>query len=766
LNKLFDWIPSRPVSVIFFLSFLLPCLLMAQNKPGTQLRIKKAKGTIKVDGILDEPDWQEAHVGKDWYLNYPVDTTLAPFQTEVRMTFDEHFLYLSFVCFDDESRDLINSLRRDFEYERNDNVGMNIGPYNDGINGFFFVLTPRGIQMEGTISTAGQTQDSYNVYWDNKWYSKVTRLKDKWIAEVAIPFKSFRYKSGVREWNIAFDRSDKKRNHKSAWIRTPIQYTSGSFAYSGQLIWEDPIPPAHPNISFIPFVAGGSSTDNEAVPKVNASELKTGFDAKVGVTPALNLDLTVNPDFSQVEVDQQVINLTRFEFKFPERRQFFLENSDLFDKAGFPEARLFFSRRIGLVKDVTGLYVRVPIAYGARLSGSLNSKWRINVMNIQTKKDLSLGLPTQNYSVATVQRNFWRQSNFAITYVDKESLGVGKGDSTKYFHETVFQPVNQGGKVFMKRNLYNRVLGGDLVLLSKDNKWYSSIFVAQTFDAFNKTGTASGGSYFSYSSRSLQLLLGNSVVGKNFNAETGYVPSHGVYPGQYNYYSNYGYTFYPKNSFIVLMGPFLTLNRTYIPGGILSDRNYSLAYNLNFINTASLQFAATYIYQRMTNNFNPIDSVMYTKYMIGEEYNWRNISATFQSNSRKLVNFSLQSTYGGFYNGTNLDINGQLNVRYQPYGNVSLRFDYNDLQLPANYGRAKLFLIGPRFDVTFTDKIYLTTYVQYNTLLDNLNLNARFQWRYQPASDFFIVYTENYLPENFSTKNKALVFKFTYWLNI
>jgi hypothetical protein len=130
------------------------------------------------------------------------------------------------------------------------------------------------------------------------------------------------------------------------------------------------------------------------------------------------------------------------------------------------------------------------------------------------------------------------------------------------------------------------------------------------------------------------------------------------------------------------------------------------------------------------------------------------------------VNFTAQGTYGGFYNGTNLNLNGQLNVRYQPYGNVSLRFDYNDVNLPGLYGTAKLLLVGPRVDFTFTDKLFLTTYFQYNKLLDNVNLNARFQWRYKPASDFFIVYTENYLPGTYASKNRALVFKLTHWLNI
>lgn len=755
---------------IFWLLVLLPSLLAAQNPPGTKLHIRKANGPITIDGVLDEPAWQEADVGHDWFLNYPVDTARTPFQTEARLTFSDRFFYVSFVCYDDSTKDLINSLRRDFDYERNDNVGMNIGPYNDRINGFFFVMTPKGIQMEGTVAAGGVVppgstgEDVFNIYWDNKWYSKVIRHKDRWVAELAIPFRSFRYKSDISEWNLTFDRLDKKRNLKSSWIHTPIQFTTGSFAYSGQLVWDDPIPPAHTNISFIPFVTATSSQDNESDPKKSLNEVQGGFDAKVAVTPSLNLDLTANSDFSQVEVDQQVINLTRFEFKFPERRQFFLENSDLFDRAGFPEARMFFSRRIGLVKDTSGLYKRIPIAYGVRLSGSLSKRWRLSVLNMQTKEKLALGLPAQNYTVATVQHNFWKQSSVAITYVDKESLGVNPEDSLKYFHEGIFKVDNASNS--MKRNHFNRVLDADLELLSVDNKWYSSSYLAQSFDNFNHTRNLSGGTSLQYQVRNFNASLAQSYIGENFNAEAGYVPSHNVYPGQLNLMSNFQYRHYPKNTGVVWMGPGLVANHTYIPGGPLTDKLYTLNYTVNFLNTATLLVSGNYIYQRLTSDFNPIDPEKFTNFKEGEEYNWQTLSATFQSNTRNVVNFILQSTYGGFYNGTNLNFNGQLNVRYQPYGNVSLRFDYNDVRLPDNYGKEKLFLIGPRVDFTFTDKIFLTTYFQYNKLIDNVNLNARFQWRYKPASDFFIVYTENYLPESFASKNRALVLKLTYWFNI
>ena len=753
---------KKTLLILFLCS---PFFINAQNKPGKQLKIKKAKGEIVLDGVLDEADWQEADVANDWYMNYPNDTARATFQTEAKLTFNDDFLYVSFLCYDDESRDMINSLRRDFDYDLNDNVGMIIGPYNDRLNGFFFVLTPKGVQMEGTVFNGG-ANDSYNIFWDNKWYSKVVRHQDKWIVEMAIPFKSFRYKSGIKEWNIAFDRLDKKRNIKSSWIQTPIQFNTGSFAYSGQLIWEDPIPPAHTNISLIPYVAGSTSKDSEAEPKEKNTDFQAGFDAKIGLTPSINMDITFNPDFSQVEVDRQVINLTRFEFRFPERRQFFLENSDLFDQAGFPESRTFFSRRVGLVRDSSGLFQKVPISFGARISGSLNDKWRISLMDIHTKEQLKYGLPAQNYAVATVQRNFWHQSNFSVSFVNKQSLRVGATDTSRYFHSSIFKEVNENGQRKLMPNTYNRVLNADLDLLSKDNKWYLSSFIGKSFDDFNKSKNLSGAVFMRYSVRKIDTYILHSFIGQNFNAEAGFVPSRNVYPGQRNYGASFNYKIYPKKEAIVIMGPRLELNHSYIPGGTLTDKSYTISYGFNLLNTSTFRLAYDYTYQRLTNNFNPIDPSRYLSFLQNEEYDWQTFSASFQSNTRQLFNFNLRSSYGGFYNGTNLNVGGQLNMRYQPYGSVSLLFDYNDIQLSENYGKEKLFLIGPRVDFTFSDKIFLTTYVQYNNLLDNVNLNARFQWRYQPASDFFIVYTENYLPENFKSKNRALVFKLTYWINL
>ena len=751
------------------LFFVLCCAWSAansQNQPGTKLHIKKALAPITLDGILDEEDWQTADVADDWYTNYPVDTLRAPFQTEARFTFDEEFFYASFVCYDDETPDIVNSLRRDFNYDRNDNVGFAVGPYNDKLNGFFFVITPAGIQMEGTVTGGGTSGSSYSTFWDNKWYSKVVRYKDKWIAEMAIPFKSIRYKSDVSEWNISMDRWELKRNRKTSWIHTPIQFVTASFPYGGQLVWDDPIPAAKTNISIIPYVTANSSANNELDPTERDADLQAGFDAKVAVTPSLNLDLTVNPDFSQVEVDDQIINLTRFEFQFPERRQFFLENSDLFDQAGFPSARPFFSRRIGLARDSSGLFTQVPISYGARLSGSINEKWRLSVLNMQTKEETAIGLPAQNYTVAALQRNFWAQSNITFSFVNKQSLRVEPGDSAKFFSRNIFREVQTGGRTELRPNTYNRVLSVDVESTSKDTKWYHSSFFSKSFDDFNSRENLSGLLFGSYSTRTLSAFGGFSFINEFYNAEAGFVPSIQVYPGQMNFFGNLTYQIYPDKQAIIRMGPSLDFDHTYIPDGTLTDRSYRLRYRFAFFNASSFVVGYNYVYQRLTNSFNLLDPDLYTGFLEGEEYDWSSFVIAYASNPRKAFFYNISTSMGGFYNGDNFNLSGELTYRYQPFGNIAMRFDYNDLELPENYGQEKLFLIGPRIDLTFTDKIFLTTYVQYNNVLDNVNLNGRLQWRYQPASDLFIVYTENYLPDNLSSKNRALVLKLTYWLNL
>lgn len=740
-------------------------LAQTRNKPGTGVAISRAKGAIVIDGVLDEEDWKAAAVATNFYLNYPVDSLPASFQTEVRLTFDDDFFYLSFVCYDDNRPNVVQSLRRDYDWSLNDNVGVYMDPYNDFTNGFYFNVTPHGVQREGSMSGGGTGDTGYNANWDNKWYSSVKRLEDRWIAELAIPFKSFRYNQRQPVWNLNFVRQDLKRNQVSSWIATPIQFFPSALAWSGQLQWRTPAPHAGTNISFIPYAITSLAKDHEAGTSTNT--VNAGFDAKVAITPSLNLDLTVNPDFSTVEVDRQVINLTRFEFQYPERRQFFLENSDLFSAPGFTTySQPFFSRRIGLAKDSAGLLQKVPILYGARISGKLGPDWRVGLMNMQTKETPSLGLPAQNYTVGVLQRRIFGRSNVDIFLVDKESLGLTDYDSSKYYHESLVKEVWNGSTMTKKLNTYNRVAGMDFNLITVNNKWGGKVYYHQSFDNFSTGDQYSYGVYSTYNVRSLSLMGGFMGLGKNYNAETGFVPSMDVYPGLFSPFMSADFKFYPKSGRSVLIKPGIAYDETRVPDGTLSDRNMGLNYAVSFRSTAMLTLAAKNVYQKLQSDFNPFDPKGDTTFLKGEIYHWNEMELKFNSNTRKLFTYALRVSGGGYYNGNRQGIAGTLSYRIQPFGSISLTGDYNHIELPPAYGTVTFLLISPRVDFTLTDKLFFTTFLQYNDRYDNVNLNARFQWRYKPASDFFIVYTENYLPEHLTSKNRALVVKFTYWLNL
>lgn len=748
--------------VLFFL-FVIPWHSWAQQKPGTNLFVSKATGRITVDGKLDEPDWQTAKPAADFFQNYPADSIPSAYPTIARVTFDEHHLYVAFVCYDDQKPPIVQSLRRDFDLSLNDNVGIYIDPYNDYTNGFYFAITPFGVQAEGLLYDGASSDDALSPNWDNKWFSAVTRYDDRWEAELSIPFKSFRYNDKV-DWNISFVRFHAKHNEISSWIATPIQFYPASLAYSGKLQWQEAPPKAGMNVSLIPFITGATSKDEEANTPADVSS-DAGFDAKVGLTPALNLDLTVNSDFSQVEVDRQVINLTRFEFGFPERRQFFLENNDLFSQPGFPDSRPFFSRRIGLIRDTSEVLRQVPILFGARISGKLGSDWRIGLMNMQTKKQNDLGLPSQNYSVVVLQRQIFSRSNIGFVLVNKQSLGLGEYDENTFYHPSVVRSEVINNDTINRLNTYNRVFGFDFNLNSKDNRWRGDIYYHRSLDAFNQDENFSYGFFLGYYTKHLNVNIGQQGMGQNFNAETGFTPTLNAYPGFYNGFLGVTGILFPASKTIANMGPSINFNYNFIPNGSLTDWSYRINYRFRFLNTSAITVSYNRVFQQLVYDFNPVGRA-YDDFLANTEFTWSQWTITYNSDQRKLMNYAIETNYGGFYNGDIFNVNGSWNYRYQPFGSLGITFDYNDIRLPENFGKEKLFLIGPRLDLTFTDKLFLTTFVQYNDNEDNINLNARFQWRFKPASDFFVVYTENYLPTPIASKNRALVLKLTYWFNL
>lgn len=682
---------------------------------------------------MNEQAWQQTQPANHFFMVLPMDTSQATVSTEVRMTYDDQNLYVIAVCYNKiKGPYMVESLRRDFNFQKNDNFIFFIDPFDDQTNGFTFGANAAGAQWDGTLYEGGKA----DLNWDNKWVSVVKNYSDKWVFEAAIPFKSIRYKKGIKEWGINFSRNDLKTTEKSSWAPVPRQFPTASLAYTGILVWDETPPVQKNNISLIPYALSGITKDY-SVPGKAQSKHNVGLDAKVSVTSSLNLDLTLHPDFSQVEVDKQVTNLSRFELFFPEKRQFFLENNDLFANFGYSTIRPFFSRRIGL---------DAPISAGARLSGKLDKNWRLGLLDMQTERVKETALPTQNFAVVSLQRKVFKRSNIGFIYVNKESVN--------------YHPGRDSGKT--NYSLYNRNAGLEYNLASSNNQWTGKALLLKSFSP-NKSGSdfVQAGN-LAYNSRNWNILWQYEYVGHNYSAEAGYLPRTGyikINPQLIRY-------FFPKGGSILSHGPQISSTYYFDEQMHQTDNESSLSYLVTFRNRISVTGSVTHDYVMLLQPFDPTNTGK-DSLATGTKHQWNTVGFDIVSQPQKLFTYAVSLRYGGYYaGGSRFSVNTDLGYRFQPYVNISMSSSYNELALPKPWGNTPFFLIGPKIDITMTNKLFFTTYIQYNNQQNNLNLNTRFQWRYKPASDLFIVYTDNYYPSPFFVKNRALVLKFNYWWNL
>ncbi|MEO5908740.1 MAG: DUF5916 domain-containing protein [Ginsengibacter sp.] len=720
--------------VFFFVyTFLLSTVVFCQKKnEAFQLHIFPTTEKITIDGEANEEVWKKADVAKNFFMVLPMDTSQAKVQTEVEMTYDETNLYLLAKCFNAPRKtEIVESLRRDFNFVKNDNFIVFIDPFEDQTDGFAFGTNAENAQWDGLMYEGG----SVDLNWDNKWVSAVKHYADSWVLEMAIPLKTLRYKKGVTKWGINFSRNDLRTTEKSSWAPVPRQFPTAALAYTGTLVWDNAPAVQKGNVSIIPHLLTGF-TKQEVPPAPSEFKHELGLDAKVAISSSLNLDLTVNPDFSQVEVDQQVTNLDRYELFFPERRQFFLENGDQINNFGYANIRPFFSRRIGL---------GIPINYGGRLSGNLNKKWRVTLMDMETAKQNDIGLPAQNFAVAAIQRRVFSRSNINLLFVNKQSVNYEPGKDSSH----------------PKYSLYNRNLGLEYNLASSNNIWTGKLLFLKSFTPGENKNSNTNAGNLKYSGKKWQINAAYESVGDNYNAEVGYVP-------RVNYIKinpQISYTFFPKGGSILTHGPQFNFTYFFDKKFNQTDHKNVLDYLITFRNKATLIGVFMDDYVKILFPFDPTNSGK-DSLSFGSKYSWKTGGADFVSKPQSLFNYSFSFRYGGYYaEGQKYTVSSTIGYRFQPILNLSLSASYNELLLPSPWGKTGFWLVGPKVDLTLTTKLFFTTYVQYNQQLNNTNINARFQWRYKPASDLFIVYTDNYLIAPFAVRNRAILLKFTYWWN-
>ena len=727
--------------------FVLPLLLFFLTSYGQDesrsFTVKYTSAPIIPDGVLDEPVWDIAErVGEFWEY-FPVDSIRARQQSEIKILYDDHNLYVAIRANSIGQDYTLQSLKRDFRGSGSDSFSLLFDTYNDGTNAFLFGINPYGVRREALISGGGTDQRDFNLSWDVKWKGDAKMYDGYFTAEMTIPLTSLKFKEGATKWRFQSYRIDAQSNERSAWINVPQNQLIYSLAFMGDMVFERPLGKSRTPLAVIPYINALSQRDFES--QTGQNNFKIGGDAKVSIGNSLNLDLTINPDFSQVEVDDQVTNLTRFEVSLPEKRQFFIDNSDLFASFGDQrDANPFFSRRIGIALDTADNSIENKIIGGVRLSGKLTKNLRVGLLNLQTAEDTENEIPSNNNTMLALQHRVFSRSNIGMFLINKQSL--------KDYD-------------FVERaEEYNRVVGLDYNLASEDNTWNGQIYAHKSFQPDDTMGNISSGARLTYNSRNYNFYLKGLFIDEDFSSDLGFIRRTDMVKG----IASIGRTFWPKKGVIqnhelqifpiVLWSPSRNFMNT--------DYDIMTTWEAKFNNQSEIGVGMTNSYVFLFESFDPTDTEDSVPLPGEKGYHYNSVELSYLSDQRKIFAYKIESEIGRFFNGNRFSLESEIILRFQPKAFLSLIVNYDKIELPAPHPSADIWLISPKIDITFSKSVFWSTLVQYSNQRDNLGINSRLQWRFAPLSDLYLVYNDNYFVNGFAPRFRSINLKLTYWLNI
>ena len=684
-----------------------------------------------IDGeVLNEELWKYVAPIDQFIQTKPNAGYPASEKTEVRIGYTATTFYLSVVCFDAAPDKLVVSdPRRDATLDNTDSFLFILDTYHDGQNGFMFGTNPIGIEYDGQVDNEGQGTQSvnrqqpgviggFNLNWDASWTVRAKVGDFGWSAEFAIPLKTLRFASGKDQtWGVNFQRNIRKTNEIAYWAPLPIQFDLKRLSLEGTLTGLNLNPPK--NLKLIPYALGRVSRDFDETPSETKFEPEVGVDIKYSITPAVTLDLTYNTDFAQVEVDQQQVNLDRFNLFFPEKRPFFLENAGQFTVGATGEVDLFFTRRIGIGPEGEV----VPIIGGARVSGKINNT-NIGFLNMITDDRPALGIEQNNFTVARVNHQIGQRSSIGGLVVNRQSL-----DTADHYNRT----------------------------FALDGKWglgkkaTISGYYAKTETPGMELNEQSFKILGSYEWNGIRGSAGYSEVGEGFNPEVGFLMR----------------SAYRKPEVALLKQ--VRMNGKF---GLMEWRphfSYRSYWNYdNFLETSYLHVDHHWVWLNgleIHTGINFTTEGVVTPFELSENvvvpvgtYNHREAQLVFITNPSKPVYVNLRSVLGGSFGGRRYLNTGILGFRFGDKFNTEFNLALNDVRLPAGDFLAKVF--GHRISYSFTPRINLQSYIQYNSAADLWLLNIRFSLLEQANTGLFLVYNDVYTAGRVS--NRGLTLKYTH----
>jgi hypothetical protein len=695
--------------------------MLARDASGkVTVRAIKLSAPLKVDGRLDEEVYQQYQPFGGFVQVVPRYGETQTERTDVWVTYDEHNIYVTCRCWDSAAPDkwIANELRRDTnQLRQNDHIGVMFDTFYDRRSGFLFYTNPLGARADYSVVDEGGS----NTDWNPVWESKTGRFDGGWTVEMAIPFKSLRYRSGPNQvWGIQLRRSVRRKN-EWAYLTPVPQILAGPQAFNrisagGTLVGLD-LPPAGKNLELKPYAISRVTTDRTITPPLhNDVTGDLGGDVKYGLTANLTADLTYNTDFAQVEIDEQQVNLTRFSLFFPEKRDFFLEGRGIFEfgRGGITGAQfspvvstsiqpyLFYSRRIGLNRNRI-----IPIDAGGRLTGKAG-KYGIGVMNIQTGDETASGTDATNFSVVRVKRDILKRSSVGAMFTNRSTSSIVEGSNQAYGVDAAFSFYqNLGVSTYWARTESPGVTTDD--------------------DSYQALVDYGGDRYGAH----LEFLK----VGDNFNPEVGFV-------ARDNFKRTYGTARFsprPKNSKMVRKYTWQG-NVDYFRNGAgqreteISTGRFSVELN----NSDVFTFDATSDYELLLRPA----TILGISVPAGA-HDFFNTTTSYAFGAQRRVSGTLSLQAGEFYDGT-LTAVGFSTARVSVMKQFSFEPTVSLNRFETTASTVTTTLYRTRADYAFSPLMFASALLQYSSSDRSFSSNLRFRWEYRPGSELFVVYTDEH----------------------
>lgn len=627
---------------------------------------------VKVDGVLDEVAWRQAAPIGPLVQREPDEGASASEETDVRVVYTATTIYFGILCRDRTPSGIVSTqLTRDAELESDDNVVVVIDPFFDHRNGFLFQVNPAGARADGQIAN---NAEHISLDWDGIWEASARITADGWVAEIAVPFKTLRFKPGQTVWGLNVERQIKRRNETDRWA-TPLRDSwISNLDGAGSLEGIEGINQGR-GLDIRPYLSGGEENSD--------GKLQAGIDVFKNLTPNMNASVTVNTDFAETEADSRQVNLTRFPLFFPEKRAFFLEGAGVFDVAATNEESVlpFFTRRIGLLGGQ-----EVPILVGTKIVGR-QSDYNIGVLDVQTRGvDDFAGrgdrLDSQNLLAARVSRNILRQSWIGAIVTHGNPQGTGS----------------------------NTLVGADMRLATstfRGNKnLSSSFFVLRTDDEASHTTDYSFGGNIDYPNDLWDCSFGWRQVGENFRPALGFVPRTGVRR------ISPGFSFKPRPGRFGIRQLFFEVHPAWVSdlhNVVQTWEMFSAPFNAEFESGDKVEFNVMPQYERLTEPFEIADGVVIPP----GGYRMNRWGFQVETADKRPVVVEADVSWGEFYSGTRRDL--ELGVVFKPSTHVraEVQFEQNDVSLQEGDFSARVFTA--RADYNFSPNVSWANLVQYDT---------------------------------------------------